>query len=95
MALDAKILDEMAQKLAGALPPGIKDFQQDMEKNFRAVLQGVFARMELVTREEFDVQTDVLGRTRAKLAALEKQVADIEAKLAGHEAPTARVEREL
>lgn len=95
MALDAKILDEMAQKLSGVLPPGMREVQADLEKNFRAVLQGVFAKMELVTREEFDVQADVLARTRAKLDALEKQLADIEARLAGRDSAPAVVEREL
>lgn len=95
MALDAKILDEMAQKLSGVLPPGMREVQADLEKNFRAVLQGVFTKMELVTREEFDVQADVLARTRAKLDTLERQVAILEARLAGSEPAHVPVEREL
>ncbi|MEW5757812.1 MAG: accessory factor UbiK family protein [Pseudomonadota bacterium] len=81
MAIDGKFIDELAQKLSGLVPPGVKDLQQDVEKNMRAVLQGAFTRMDLVTREEFDVQTAVLARTRAKLEQLEKQVAELETRL--------------
>lgn len=81
MAIDGKFIDELAQRLSGLVPPGVKDLQQDVEKNMRAVLQGAFARMDLVTREEFDVQTAVLARTRAKLEQLETQIAEIEARL--------------
>lgn len=95
MAIDGKLLDELAQKLAGVLPGGVRDLQQDMEKNFRVVLQGIFSKMELVTREEFDVQTDVLARTRARLETLERQVAEIEARLQGVATATDQVEREL
>jgi len=54
--------------------------RRDLEQNFKGVLQGQLARLELVTREEFDVQAAVLKRTRAKLAALEKRLAELEAK---------------
>lgn len=76
--VDPKILDDLAKRLADAVPSGIRDLQRDLEKNFRAVLQGVFSKLDLVTREEFDVQTAVLNRTRTKLDALEQQVADME-----------------
>lgn len=76
--LDPKILDDLAKRLADAVPSGIRDLQRDLEKNFRAVLQAAFAKLDLVTREEFDVQTAVLNRTRTKLDALEQQVADME-----------------
>ncbi len=49
----------------------------DAEKNIHALLKSVFTKMELVTREEFDVQTDVLRRTREKLDALEKQLSEL------------------
>jgi len=54
--------------------------QQDVEKNIHTLLQGAFARLDLVTREEFDTQTRVLARTREKLEQLEKTVAELEAK---------------
>jgi hypothetical protein len=60
--------------------------QADLEKNFHALLQAGFARMDLVTRQEFDVQQGVLARTRARLEALEKQVAELEARLPGKSA---------
>lgn len=79
--INPKMLDDLAKTLAGALPPGLREMQQEMEKNFRAVLQGFFSRLDLVTREEFDVQTDVLMRTRALVEELEKQVAALEEKV--------------
>lgn len=76
--MDTRFIDNLAQRLAGVLPQGARDLQQDLEKNFRAVLQASFARLDLVTREEFEVQARVLARTRAKLEALEKKVAELE-----------------
>lgn len=75
---DPKQLDDLTRRVMNIIPTGLKDMQQDVEKNIRAALQSSFAKMELVTREEFDVQAAVLARTRAKLEALEKQVAQLE-----------------
>lgn len=72
-------LDELARKLLEALPGGVRELRADVEKNFRSALHTGFAKMDLVTREEFDVQSAVLARTRAKLESLEKQVAALEA----------------
>ena len=83
--IDPKILDNLANRLAAALPPGIKEIMQDAEKNFRAILQGSFAKLNLVTREEFDVQTAVLTRTHAKVRELEEQIKKLEARLQGQE----------
>ena len=80
MAFDPKQLDELADKLANLLPKGVLDVQKDIEKNVRALLQSTFAKMDLVTREEFDVQSAVLARTREKLEQLEKQIAELESK---------------
>lgn len=77
--LDPKSLDEMARKLAQSLPPGLRDFQQEMERNMRASLQSMFSRLDLVTREEFDAQAKVLARTRAHLETLELRLAALEA----------------
>lgn len=77
---DIKQIDEIVKKLSDALPPGIKDFKQELEKNFRSVLQTTFAKLDLVTREEFDVQMAVLKRTREKLDNLEKKFNEIEKK---------------
>jgi BMFP domain-containing protein YqiC len=83
--IDPKILDNLANRLAATLPPGIKEIKQDAEKNFRAILQGAFAKLNLVTREEFDVQTAVLTRTHAKVHELEDQIRELESRLQGKE----------
>lgn len=76
--LDPKKIEEIVQGLSKALPPGITAMQADVEKNFRTALSSMFAKLDLVTREEFDVQTHVLHRTREKLEALEQVVAKLE-----------------
>ena len=81
--IDPKTFDDLAKRFAEAMPPGVRQFQADMEKNVHAALQATFAKLDLVTREEFEVQQGVLARTRAKLEELEKQVAELEAKAAG------------
>jgi hypothetical protein len=82
--MDPKFVDELARRLADALPQGLRTLQADAEENFRAVLQATLSRLDLVTREEFDVQAAVLRRTREKLVALE-------ARLAALESPTADI----
>jgi len=76
--IDPKHLDDLARKLAGSLPSGLQILKEDMERNLRAVLETSLAKMDLVTREEFDVQNAVLARTREKLQRLEAQVAELE-----------------
>jgi len=78
---DPKSIDDMASRLADALPSGLSNVKEDMEKNFHAILQGALGKLDLVTREEFEVQKAVLAKTRSKLEALEKRVDDIELKL--------------
>ena len=78
--LDIKSLDDLTRKLSGALPPGFSGFREDTKARFRAVLQAGLEKMELVTREEFDVQTAVLSRTREKLASLEAQIDELAGK---------------
>jgi hypothetical protein len=80
MAFDPRIIDDLARRLAGSVPQSVVALRRDLEQNFKGVLQSQLARMELVTREEFDVQAAVLKRTREKLAALEKRLAALEAK---------------
>lgn len=79
--LDAKKLDELARGVLDKLPSGFQTMQHDMEKNLRAALQSTFAKLDLVGRDEFDVQSAVLQRTREKLEALEATVAELEARL--------------
>jgi len=75
------MFEDMAQKLGAVLPDGLQAVQRDVEKNFKTVLQNSFAKMDLVTREEFDVQTEVLKRSREKLDKMEKQIEQLEATL--------------
>ena len=81
--IDPKAFDDLAKRFAEAVPPSFRQFQTEMEKNAHAALQAALAKLDLVTREEFEVQQAVLARTRAKLEELEKQVADLEVKVAG------------
>jgi hypothetical protein len=78
--LNTRFIDDLARQITNNLPAGVKAMQQDVEKNIRTLLQSAFARLDLVTREEFDVQARVLARTRAKLETLEQQVAELEQK---------------
>lgn len=81
LMLDPRLLDDLARRLNQALPSGAKHVQADLNRNLQAALQSALARLDLVTREEFDVQTRVLARSRTKLEQLEKQVAALEARL--------------
>lgn len=78
---DPKAIDDIASRLSGAIPPGFSALKEDMEKNFRAILQSALGKLDLVSREEFEVQKAVLAKTRSKLEALEKRVAEIEQQL--------------
>lgn len=78
MAFDPKSLDELARKLAEAVPPGLAALGNDLEQNFKAVLQGGLAKLDLVTRQEFDIQSAVLRRSRERLEELEKRIAALE-----------------
>ena len=75
---DPKAIDDIANRLAGAIPPGLNNLKEDLEKTFRAILQGALGKLDLVTREEFEVQKMVLAKTRSKLEDLEKRVAEME-----------------
>jgi ubiquinone biosynthesis accessory factor UbiK len=72
-------IDEIAKKLLESIPPAFRSMQQDLETNFRSVLRSSLSKLDVVTREEFDTQMKVLERTRSKLEALEKKVAELEA----------------
>lgn len=74
-------LNDLAKRLAGAVPGDLHLLKADMEKTFQAILQASFSRMNLVSREEFDVQRSVLARTRAQLEGLEARVAELERQL--------------
>lgn len=70
-------IDDLVQRLSDSLPPGAGQIKEDMEARFRAVLKTAFEKMELVTREEFDIQKGVLERTRRKLEAIERQLDEL------------------
>lgn len=78
--IDLKTIDDLARRLNDLVPPGLKDARADLEQNFKATLQAGLARLDLVTREEFDVQRAVLLRTRQKVEELERAVAAMEAR---------------
>ena len=78
MMIDTKKIEEVVQSISKALPPGLVQMQEDAEKNIRSALTATFTKLDLVTREEFDVQAQVLLRTREKLEALEHRVAELE-----------------
>lgn len=79
--MDLAFLDQLASKLTSALPPGGDVLKKDLEKNFQAILHSSFHKLDLVTREEFEVQTEVLARSRQLIGELEKRIAELEQKL--------------
>lgn len=74
---DPKQFDELAQKLFASLPTSLQNIEKDILQKFKDILQVTFSRMNLITRDEFDVQTKVLIRTREKLESLQKQVEEL------------------
>ena len=76
--IDPRKLDDLARRVQASLPPGLDEVREDVTRNIRAVIAAGIARMDLVEREEFDVQSAVLARTREKLEALELRVRALE-----------------
>jgi BMFP domain-containing protein YqiC len=76
--IDMLKLDDLARRLANLLPADMQLAREDMTQNFRSVLQGGLQRLDLVTREEFEVQREILRRTREKLERLESRLAEFE-----------------
>jgi BMFP domain-containing protein YqiC len=76
MAIES--IDELARRLAESVPQGLRSVKDDLEKNFQSVLRAGLGKLDLVTREEFEVQEAVLARTRQKLEALEERLISIE-----------------
>jgi BMFP domain-containing protein YqiC len=79
--LNSNALDDLARRLADAVPESVRTFGRDLEGNFKAVLQAQLARLDLVSRQEFDVQAALLARTQAALVELEARLKEIEASL--------------
>ncbi len=76
--IDKTVLDDITRRVTESIPGSLKFLQEDLEKNLRTALEAGLSHLDLVTREEFDLQTAVLVRTREKLEKLEKIVAELE-----------------
>ncbi|MFR4486844.1 MAG: ubiquinone biosynthesis accessory factor UbiK [Escherichia coli] len=76
--IDPKKIEQIARQVHESMPKGIREFGEDVEKKIRQTLQAQLTRLDLVSREEFDVQTQVLLRTREKLALLEQRISELE-----------------
>lgn len=74
----SQTIEEISRRIEQAMPESLREGKQEFEKVVRQAVSSGFSRMDLVTREEFDIQTQVLARTRAKLEALEQRVAQLE-----------------
>jgi BMFP domain-containing protein YqiC len=79
--LNSNSLDDLARRLADAVPEPVRAFGRDLEGNFKAVLQAQLSKLDLVSRHEFDVQSALLARTQTALTALEARVKDLERRL--------------
>lgn len=76
--LNPSQLESVAKKIADILPEGFGEMPQGMQLQLKSVLSNTFNKMDLVSREEFDIQAGVLAKTRSKLEQLEKQVSELE-----------------
>ena len=85
--IDLNPLDDLARRLSALLPPGLREGRDELQQNFKSVLQSGLGKLDLVTREEFEVQRAVLLRTREKVEDLQRAVAALEAQLGNSTAP--------
>ena len=85
--IDLAQLDDLARRLSNLVPPGLREGREELQQNFKSVLQAGLGKLDLVTREEFDVQRAVLARTREKLEALERQLAELADASLGNDTP--------
>ncbi|MGQ7845408.1 accessory factor UbiK family protein [Granulosicoccus sp. 3-233] len=76
--LDARVFDDISKSLGKLLPPGVSDMKEDFERNAKSAVQGALGNLDMVTREEFDVQTEVLRKTRQQLKELEARIRELE-----------------
>ena len=82
--MDTRRIEDLANKLSGLLPPGLRSLRGELEDNFRAVLQANLEKWDLVSRERFDTQAELLARTQKKLTALEKRIKALEQRETQH-----------
>ena len=78
---DPKVFDDLSRKLVDGLPSGLQSLQGEVERNVKASLEAALRQMNLVSRDEFEIQQAILMRTREKVDALEKRVAELETQL--------------
>lgn len=76
--IDARVFDDLSRTLGKLLPPAVADMKEDFERNAKSALQGALSNLDLVSREEFDVQSEVLRNTRAQLKMLEARISALE-----------------
>lgn len=76
--MNKESIENLAGKLADSVPEGLRSMRNELEENFRSVLRSGIGKLDLVTRDEFEVQEAVLARTREKLAVLEVRLAELE-----------------
>ena len=81
--IDLNHIDELARRLSSLVPPGLRESRDELQQNFKSVLQSGLSKLDLVTREEFEVQRAVLLRTREKLEQLQRAVSELEAQVDG------------
>ena len=81
MKLDTKALDEIVRKISSAIPEDLKTARINLEKNARSAAEGVFQRLDLVTREEFDVQSKMLSKSQQRIKELEQRIKELEQEL--------------
>ncbi len=80
MKPDTRQLEELAARLSQLLPPSLKGLRHELEDNFRAVLRANLEKWDLVSRERFDVQAELLAKTQARLASMDQRLSELEAK---------------
>ena len=85
--IDLAQLDELARRLSSLVPPGLREGREELQQNFKSVLQAGLGKLDLVTREEFEVQRAVLARTRERLEALERDLSGLIGTQASDDAP--------
>jgi len=78
--LDPKLFDDISRRVSEGMPKGFQSLQDDFERNLRAALEATLRKMNLVSRDEFEIQQAVLARTREKLEVLEKRVTTLESR---------------
>ena len=79
--INSKKIEEIAKQVSDAIPPGVRNLAADFEEKTKTVIQRKLSELDVISREEFDVQTQVLLKTRERLSELEAKVSALEEKL--------------